>query len=324
MKLEEIGFYTLSDERAQCIGPESRMQRCELIITDKCNFRCPYCRGLRPDCAGEMVIDDVLDIIEMWAADGLVNIRFSGGEPTLHPHLPQIVSYAKKYSIQRVAISTNGSADMSLYWELIGRGVDDISISLDACCGAFASEMAGQRIDFDKLADTIRELSSRTYVTVGVVITDRNIGKLLEIVEFAHGLGVADIRVISAAQEDRILEGMKAIPQKILNVHPILKYRVNNAMNGEGVRGIDSCDANRCYLVQDDSAVAGKFHFPCIIYMREHGEPIGEVGPNMRAERVKWSLDHKTHDDDICRANCLDVCVYFNNSARFVRHMGSF
>ncbi len=26
------------------------MQRCETILTDRCNFKCPYCRDLRPDC----------------------------------------------------------------------------------------------------------------------------------------------------------------------------------------------------------------------------------------------------------------------------------
>ena len=26
------------------------MQRCETILTDRCYFKCPYCRDLRPDC----------------------------------------------------------------------------------------------------------------------------------------------------------------------------------------------------------------------------------------------------------------------------------
>ena len=47
MKLEKIGFYTLSDKRAKSVTIKSPIQRGELILTDKCNLKCPYCRGLK-------------------------------------------------------------------------------------------------------------------------------------------------------------------------------------------------------------------------------------------------------------------------------------
>jgi hypothetical protein len=47
--------------------------------------------------------------------------------------------------------------------------------------------------------------------------------------------------------------------------------------------------------------------------MREHGEPIGVVGKNMRREQERWFLHHDTHLDRICKMNCLDVCVDYNN-----------
>jgi hypothetical protein len=31
-------------------------------------------------------------------------------------------------------------------------------------------------------------------------------------------------------------------------------------------------------------------HYPCIIYMREMGKPIGDVGPNMRADSEEVEL----------------------------------
>jgi hypothetical protein len=52
MKLEDIGFYTLSDNRALNVSAWSPMMRCELVLTGRCNFRHPYCRSLRPaSCA---------------------------------------------------------------------------------------------------------------------------------------------------------------------------------------------------------------------------------------------------------------------------------
>jgi hypothetical protein len=77
------------------------------------------------------------------------------------------------------------------------------------------------------------------------------------------------------------------------------------------VRGIKDQDL-RCRLVKDDSAVSGKHHYPCIIYMREQGEPIGKVGPGMHQERLEWFKSHVPIEDPICSGNCLDVCVTFN------------
>jgi hypothetical protein len=39
MELEKIGFYTLSDERAENVTHETPLQRCELILTEDCNFK---------------------------------------------------------------------------------------------------------------------------------------------------------------------------------------------------------------------------------------------------------------------------------------------
>lgn len=50
--------------------------------------------------------------------------------------------------------------------------------------------------------------------------------------------------------------------------------------------------------------------------MREHGDPIGRIGKNMRIERERRVNNHNCYKDKICRKNCLDVCIdYCNKSA---------
>lgn len=63
----------------------------------------------------------------------------------------------------------------------------------------------------------------------------------------------------------------------------------------------------------DDMAVAGGFHYPCIIYMREQGDPIGEIDDDIRQKRSEWVHSHDPKSDPICLKNCLDVCVDYNN-----------
>lgn len=315
MKLENIGFYTLSDYRASQSSCKSPLWRCELLITSACNFKCPYCRGT--DAAANISLDYAKHIVDLWASDGLKHVRFSGGEPTLVPWLPELTEYTASKNVRRIAISTNGSATTEYYKILEALGVNDFSISLDACCSAFCDKMTGVKRAFDTVVRNIKEFSKTSYVTTGCVFEEKNIEQSVETIRFAHELGVADIRILTAAQYNKSLEFVTQIPSDILDDHPILKYRVNNFKAGRNVRGLSTYDNHRCPLVLDDIAIKGGFHYPCIIYMREHGDPIGLVDDKMRKDRSSWYQDHNCFEDEICRENCLDVCVDYNN--KFLR-----
>ncbi len=316
MKLENIGFYTLCDERAKNTNIESPMWRCEILLTDICNFKCPYCRGMKNK--GNLDYNYVKKVIDYWCIKTpLKNIRLSGGEPLYYPYLFEIVKYAKSKGIEHIAISTNGSSSLKNYKKLIKYGVNDFSISLDACCSSFGDKMAGDiKGVWNKVVDNIIEISKLTYVTLGMVFIEDTLDTMNDVIEFGSSLGVSDIRVISSAQYNKSFKYLKQIPKDTLNKYPILKYRINNYLNNRDVRGITPKDSNKCAIVIDDSAISGKYHYPCIIYLREGGMPIGVVSKNMRKERVKWFKNHNTHEDLICKQNCLDVCIDYNNKYR--------
>lgn len=321
--IKNIGFYTLSDERVKNTSSSSQMKRCEMIITEYCNFNCPYCRGLKDEIYGERAfkqlgLDEIKHNIDLWCEnEPLENIRFSGGEPTLHKDIIEIISYAKSKGIKRIAISTNGSNKIELYEKLVNAGANDFSISLDACCAEDGDKMAGNVSgSWDIVVKNIEALSKLTYVTVGVVLTPENIDKTIETIYFAHDIGVSDIRIISAAQWNEPIPRLNEVSEEIRKAHPILDYRIKHFAEGRNVRGIRSTDANRCALVLDDSVIAGDFHFPCVIYMREKGGAVGKVSENMRTERENWFKTHNTHKDKICKQNCLDVCLDYNNKYR--------
>jgi len=159
-----------------------------------------------------------------------------------------------------------------------------------------------------------------TYVTAGVVFTEDNIGECIETVLFIESLGVSDIRVIPSAQFNKALATLGgALPDPILEQFPILAYRIRNVRNGRHVRGLRKFDSHSCRLALDDMIVAGDYHFPCVIYMREGGDPIGRIGSSVRQERADWVARHDTHADPICREMCLDVCIDHNNVAEDAR-----
>lgn len=307
-QLGSIGFYTLSDARCRRVAMERTPQlaRCELLLGARCNFKCPYCRHAGgPDAS----FTSVCTIVERWIANGLQAIRFSGGEPTLWPRLPEIVELAAK-SIPHVAISTNGSASWPIYERLLSAGANDFSVSLDACCAADGRAMAGVDGAWETVVENIRRLSARVYVTIGTVLTKHNEQHAAEIIAFAESLGVADIRPIPAAQHgNNIVAGELPTSRPF----PILRWRWNRLRQGLPVRGIGTCDSRKCSLVLDDMAVMDDKHYPCIIYLREGGAPIGTVGSSMREDRRAWFECHDSLADPICSKNCLDFCVQHNN-----------
>jgi len=323
IRLDDIGFYTLSENRAMLPDNQRPLARCELIVTDRCNFRCPYCRGSKAysrNCSGHIDFNKAQDIIDYWVYYGIKAVRFSGGEPLLYPWINEPVECCG--NIERIAISSNGSLPQSRYRELISAGVNDFSISLDACCADGANKMSGVSGIFETVIENIKYVASQAYTTVGIVLTPETLHTTVDVIKFADSLGVADIRIITSAQYNGWVMGLNGIPKDILAKYPLLRYRVNNLLGGINVRGIGDIDCNRCHIVRDDMAIAGDWHFPCVIYMREGGEPIGEARDGMIEARRRWAETHNTHNDPICKKNCLDCLVEYNNHVTIYKKRG--
>jgi len=102
----------------------------QLIVTRRCNLSCGYCSEY--DKTSEMIPLDVLkrrmDVLHRL---GVVNIALLGGEPLLHPDLPEIVAYGSRRA--QVSITTNGFLlTESLIRRLNAAGLANMEVSVDA------------------------------------------------------------------------------------------------------------------------------------------------------------------------------------------------
>ena len=182
MKLEEIGFYTFSDQRARQTSGTSPLWRGEILLTSKCNFNCSYCYGLKS--IEDISFEDAKYCVELWQSDGLKNVRFSGGEPTLYPGIDRLVEMCRRGGVERIGISTNGSRSLSFYENLVKLGVDDFAISLDASEPILADKIARVPNQWDRVVANIKELAKMTYVTVCIVFTRENVAEAKNIIYF--------------------------------------------------------------------------------------------------------------------------------------------
>ena len=315
-----LNWQTLSDQRAATVRPNNGIFRTAFIVTGACNFACPYCKTVGPGktTLPTMKREKALALLESFANQGLRELRISGGEPTIVPWLPELVALATSRKI-RVAISSNGYADLSVYDALVDAGVAEFSISLDSLDAEEADRMSGGRKDvLARVTRTIRHLSSRDVkVYIGMVCcgsgkTPESIQRVLASVA---EMGVTDVKIMPPSQDGNVIEGAW-LPEELTERFPFLAWRSRNFNKGKGVRGIPETSSPKCFLALDDATISGEQHYPCNVYLREGGAPIGNTSPTMMADRAAWCEGHNSHEDPICRGMCMDLLRAYNDRAQ--------
>ncbi|MBU1220077.1 radical SAM protein [Myxococcota bacterium] len=101
----------------------------EIAVTSRCNFHCGHC------IKQEGNIDISLDIAEKYAdlasVSGIQSVCFSGGEPLLHPSLPEIINLFSSKNIHTQIITNGFLLTPELIEKLKLNGLDLVWISLD-------------------------------------------------------------------------------------------------------------------------------------------------------------------------------------------------
>ena len=109
-----------------------------ISITDRCNYKCVYCRtGINGAAYGELPFEEYLRIARIVVGLGITKIRLTGGEPLLRTGIVEFVgglaqlrtSEGKKPEIE---LTTNGNLLAEIAQPLKDAGLDRVTISMDA------------------------------------------------------------------------------------------------------------------------------------------------------------------------------------------------
>jgi uncharacterized radical SAM superfamily Fe-S cluster-containing enzyme len=175
------------------ICPDHEQHSCLSLIeiTDHCNLSCPVCyaesgphrKGFRPLEQVTRMLDAV---VENEREPDVVQI--SGGEPTLHPELFEILDAARERPIRHLMLNTNGIriANEKGFAEKLARYAPGFELYLQfdslereplmALRGADLRETRAKAIEILNELD----LSTTLVVTLKKGLNDREIGKILE------------------------------------------------------------------------------------------------------------------------------------------------
>ena len=157
-----------------CAWHASPCQLPVLSITNACNMNCPICFTYnRPDRIYHMPVDEMARTVD-WIVEssGQVDlINITGGEPTLHPQLMDILACCRRDQIGRITMNSNGlrlAEDEDLCKRLA-----DLEVCVILSFNTFDSDVSTALHGRDVVAAKLRAIDNMT--RAGVRITLLNV-----------------------------------------------------------------------------------------------------------------------------------------------------
>jgi GTP 3',8-cyclase len=122
--------------RALLDSQERRVRYLRVSVTDRCNFRCTYCRpeddlefGARTEL---LTFEELERVVGVFARLGVRKIRLTGGEPTVRAGIVELVARLRNVpGIEQVVMTTNGALLGRLAAPLVAAGLSAVNVSLD-------------------------------------------------------------------------------------------------------------------------------------------------------------------------------------------------
>jgi len=106
-----------------------------LIFLPGCNFRCPYCHNpelvLDPNSLQSMELDAILEHLKKYKG-WIEGICITGGEPTIHKALPDMIRYIREKSGLMIKLDTNGTNPEMLRVLIDEKLIDAVSMDVKA------------------------------------------------------------------------------------------------------------------------------------------------------------------------------------------------
>jgi MoaA/NifB/PqqE/SkfB family radical SAM enzyme len=189
---------TASDDLVE-LPPGHNLTSVDVYATSQCNRRCTYC-FLPSDffASGQrMSVDAFSDVVTWCVRNGVDEITFLGGEPSLHPSFPEMVSLAHDRGLN-VRVVTNGARRFRRLLEngeVKPQSLSRVAVSLDTLDETLQDALRG-RGAFRDAMDTIR-LLGRYDILFDVNVTGVRpaLDSLDELIHFAEKAGCRRVNV---------------------------------------------------------------------------------------------------------------------------------
>jgi MoaA/NifB/PqqE/SkfB family radical SAM enzyme len=169
------------------------MRKIELVLGFKCNCRCMFCVIDRKTAAQSMSTGRAVRELAQARRCGASAVDFGGGEPTLRPDLPQLVSAAVRLGYRGIGVKTNG---LRLCYpdyaaQLLEAGTSLFSIPVWGASPQEHDMLCRTEGAFDMMEMGVKNvLDAGGEVESDVLLTTRTVPRLGEILSRFSAIGV--------------------------------------------------------------------------------------------------------------------------------------
>jgi pyrroloquinoline quinone biosynthesis protein E len=167
-------------------------------LTHRCPLQCPYCSNpLALDKAGvELDTATWLRVLVEAADLGVLQVAFSGGEPTLRRDLEDLIARAAALGLYSNLITAGVLVDEARLHALIEAGLDHLQLSVQDAEPGNADRIGAYRGGHAKklrLAEMVR--AAGIPLTINAVVHRQNVDNLEAIIELAEACGARRLEV---------------------------------------------------------------------------------------------------------------------------------
>jgi MoaA/NifB/PqqE/SkfB family radical SAM enzyme len=168
-----------------------------LEITEKCNLQCGHCyasSGPHKSLRGHMALENWLQVLRDASRLGCRGVQFIGGEPSLHPDLGKMISFAVTEGYDFIELYTNATAMTVDLITLLARHNVRVATSFYSADSAVHDSITTRAGSFGRTVDGIQSaVAAGLHVRAGLILTAANADGVEEASAFLNELGVADV-----------------------------------------------------------------------------------------------------------------------------------
>jgi GTP 3',8-cyclase len=146
-----------------------------------------------------LTIDEYVRVIIIAMSLGINKLRITGGEPTLYPHLDELLERVGKLGLQDIALTTNGSRIRSQWaqrWKSLG--LNRVTVSLDTLQPKRKDAITRSQTSLDtviKSIDSLRDAGLTPVKVNAVIMRGVNDDEVADFADFAQEHEI-DMRMI--------------------------------------------------------------------------------------------------------------------------------
>ena len=145
---------TISSKQPNPVDQYQRPLRdLRISVTDRCNFRCPYC--MPAEIYGEryeflprvdiLTFEEITRFTRLFTSLGVSKIRLTGGEPLIRADVPNLIGMLSAIpEVEDLTLTTNGYLLEKFADQLMDVGLRRITVSLDSLDEDVYKEMNGR------------------------------------------------------------------------------------------------------------------------------------------------------------------------------------